>query len=295
MKCRTAFLLMLAFALSSCGQSGPDHEMCKSGLNLDQRIEACTRLISSGQLSRPDQANAYHSRGAAWASRRDYGRAIADYDEALRLNPIHALAHFDRFMAGRDKAASRTSSVPRKDSRPKEAPSKAARPAETVDYVERGLAWAQNRNYDRAIADYTQALQVNPKDPRAHMYRAAAWSNKGNYERAIADYTESMRLNPQHAGVHNSAAWLLATAPIASVRNGTRAVEVARKAAELSAWKDGNVLDTLAAAYAEAGNFAEAVRWQEQATKFPDFMQDQGDGARARLELYRKRQPFHQQ
>ena len=100
--------------------------------------------------------------------------------------------------------------------------------------------------------------------------------------------------NPQNAGIHNSAAWLLATAPVAAVRNGARAVELARKAAELSKSKDADILDTLAAAYAEAANFSEAVRWQEKALEFPEFAKDQGDAARKRLERYRKGQPYHQ-
>ena len=295
MNCKHAVLLMLAFVLSSCGQSGPDYELCKSAQSLDQRIAACTRLIGSGQLSSTDLANVHHHRGAAWAGKNEHDRAIADYSDALHLNPLLVRAYYDRFLANRSKSTRITAGVPSKDAKPRDNRPKDTIPPDSPDHVNLGLAAAQKREYDRAITHYTEALRVNPNDPRAHMYRAAAWSNKGNYERAAADYSEAMRLNPQHAGVHNSAAWVLATAPTASVRNGARAIEVARKAAELTSWKDGNILDTLAAAYAEAGNFPEAVSWQEKAIQFPDFMKDQGDGARARLELYRKRQPFHQQ
>jgi tetratricopeptide (TPR) repeat protein len=288
MNCKPAVLLMLSFALSSCVQTTPDQEMCKSGQNLDQRIATCTRLIESGQLSPSDLANVFHNRGAAWAGRRDYDRAIADYNEALRINPVYVLALYGRFMATQSKTDNANAKVPRKEAKPQ-----TSIPAD-IDYVARGLAWAQKRDYDRAIADYTEALRVNPKDAKAYTYRAVAWSNKNNYERAVADYSEAIRINPQHVDAHNSAAWLLATAPVASVRNGTRAVEVARKAAELSSWKDGNILDTLAAAYAEAGNFPEAVRWQEKAMQFPEFMKDQEAGARGRLELYRNDRPYHQ-
>ena len=77
-----------------------------------------------------------------------------------------------------------------------------------------------------------------------------------------------------------------------AIRNGARAVELGRTAAELSGWKDANSLDTLAAAYAEAGNFAEAVRWQEKALESPEFTKNQGPDARQRLALYRKQQPY---
>ena len=62
----------------------------------------------------------------------------------------------------------------------------------------------------------------------------------------------------------------------------------------LSESKDADILDTLAAAYAEAGVYSEAVRWQEKALEFPEFAKTQGDAARKRIELYRKGQPYHQ-
>ncbi len=124
--------------------------------------------------------------------------------------------------------------------------------------------------------------------------RGLARADKRDFGGAISDYNEALRINPQNAGIHNSAAWLLATAPVASVRNGARAVELARKAAELSKSKDADILDTLAATYAEAANFSEAVRWQEKALEFPEFAKDQGDAARKWLERYRKGQPYHQ-
>ncbi len=397
MKCRLVFLAVFALTLTSCGEKGPDFDACKSGQNADQRIAACTRLIGTEQLSSPDLANAFHQRGAAWAAKRDFDRAIADFDEALRANPIHAFAHYDRFMAQQNKGEKPIEKKKSVGVSAKEAKPQASTPTDSsghvnrgvalaekrdhdraiveyneavrvdpknanayynraiswgnkrdydraiadygeairlnpqyakaynnrglawangkrdydqaiADYTEalrhdpkdslahnnRGVAWRAKRDYDRAIADYTEAIRLNPQYALAHYNRGVAWSDKRNYVNAIADYNEATRINPQSLNAHNSAAWLLATAPVAAVRNGARAVEFARKAAELTAWKDGDVLDTLAAAYAEAGNFPEAVSWQEKAMEFPDFMKSQGDDARKRLELYRKRQAYRQ-
>ena len=91
----------------------------------------------------------------------------------------------------------------------------------------------------------------------------------------------------------NGLAWLLATCPDPGVRDGKRAVELAKEACKSALGKKGNELDTLAAAYAETGQFEEAVRQQEMALDDPEFTKLAADGARKRLELYRQGKPYH--
>jgi hypothetical protein len=79
------------------------------------------------------------------------------------------------------------------------------------------------------------------------------------------------------------------------MRNGARAVEFAQKACELTAWKHPLFLTTLAAAYAEAGNFSEAVRWQEKVlADFPGMTKDDSEKLHARLDLYRQKRTYRQ-
>ena len=85
-----------------------------------------------------------------------------------------------------------------------------------------------------------------------------AWNGKGNYETAIADYTEAIRLNPTESAAYNSMAWLYATCPKVEYGNGSLAVEYATKACELTAWKVGSYIDTLAAEFAESGDWDQA-------------------------------------
>jgi len=113
------------------------------------------------------------------------------------------------------------------------------------------------------------------------------------YDSAIADFVEAIRLDPRSAEAYNVRAWVWATCPDAKYRDGTRAIESASRACELSGWKDANDIDTLAAAYAEAGDFDAAVKWQ---TKANALYADAGDKAtgQERLKLYRERKPYRQ-
>jgi tetratricopeptide (TPR) repeat protein len=315
------WLSALLIAVASCvahAQSQADKDSCVKK-DPDEAIPACTRLITSEKLSQQELLIAFTNRGYAWGTKRDYDREIADYNEALRLDPRHAPAYNNRGLAWRNKGDHDRAIADYNEAlrlNPKYAIAYNNRgfawrvkrdydraiadfnealllnPRYALAYRNRGLAWGSKREHDRAIADFNEALRLNPQDAQAYRSRGYAWSQKRDYTRAIADFNEALRIAPQDPSVHNGAAWLLATAPVATARNGARAVEHARKAAELSEWKAASILDTLAAAYAEAGNFSDAVRWQERALESPEFVKTLGEGARERLALYRKSQPY---
>jgi Flp pilus assembly protein TadD len=91
----------------------------------------------------------------------------------------------------------------------------------------------------------------------------------------------------------NNLAWLLAISPNEKLRNGKEAVELARRACELSDWKDPSFIGTMAAASAEVGNFDDAVKWQRKSLELgvPEIEVEQ---AHRRLKLYEQRKPFHE-
>jgi tetratricopeptide (TPR) repeat protein len=114
--------------------------------------------------------------------------------------------------------------------------------------------------------------------------------HKGDYERAIADFNEAIRLDPRFAPAYNNLAWLLSTCPEEEYRDGKRAVEMATRAAELHGWKQAGDLDTLATAYAELGDFENAIKWQTKALEL--CAEHKRAGYRSHLELYEARQPY---
>jgi tetratricopeptide (TPR) repeat protein len=125
------------------------------------------------------------------------------------------------------------------------------------DWYEEGLSSLQSHRYGDAIRAFSKAIEMNLHLADAYNNRGFAWYEKGAYERAIADYTKALDINPRCVDAYNNLAWALAVCPDPAYRNGAKAVAVAQKAVELA--PEAYTLDTLAAAYAEAGKFPDAV------------------------------------
>jgi tetratricopeptide (TPR) repeat protein len=158
-------------------------------------------------------------------------------------------------------------------------------------YSNRGVIQLASKNVDEAIADFTTAIELFPESEFAFRNRGMAYFRKKDYANAAADYAQAVELNPESAVNQNQLAWTLATVPDEKVRDGQRAVAAAKKACELTDHKNGGFLDTLAAAYAEVGQFDKAVEWQEKALKVADLPIKDQDAARKRLELYKQKKP----
>jgi len=247
----------------------------------------------------PKLAIAYFCRGSAYRSKKDYDKAIADYDHAIRLDPKYVKVYASRGSAHRskgdyDKAIADYDHAIRLD--PKYAIP--LDPELALAYYKRGDLYLDEGDYDKAIADYDHAIRLDPLrlDPKyafAYYKRGDLYLDKGDYDKAIVDYDHAIRLEPEFAPTYNSYAWLLATCPQATFRNGAKAVEYATKACELSEWKEPSLVDTLAAAYAEAGDFDLAIKWEMKYLETANLSEKKAADAKSRLALYQAHRPYH--
>jgi tetratricopeptide (TPR) repeat protein len=114
-----------------------------------------------------------------------------------------------------------------------------------------------------------------------------------DYAHAIADYDQAILLNAKTPTIYNNLAWLLATSPQAGLRDGKKALEDAMTACELTYWQSPENVDTLAAAYAETGDFADAVKWESSFLAMPNLAEKDAADGRNRLNLYKAHKPYH--
>ena len=149
------------------------------------------------------------------------------------------------------------------------------------------------KNYARAVSLYTEALDMRPDRKNAVMlYNARGYAHVDgqNHLAAVADFDAVVRLMPADSTALNMAAWLRATSPNAAARNGRLAVQQATRACELTSWKDSDLVDTLAAAHAEAGNFDRAMDFQKQAIRIAPLADR--NKMHERLRLFQQRTPY---
>lgn len=166
-----------------------------------------------------------------------------------------------------------------------------------------GLLAKQQKKTDEAIRHFTALLQIHPQSADAHFYLAGIYENQGRTSRdvellksAVDHYETVTRLRPDHLDATARLAWILSTSEFETLRDGRRALSLAMHACELTQFHFPPALDVLAAAYAETGQYAEAIRRLEQCLKLPgvaansDFVRD----VQLRLGAYRKETPWRE-
>ena len=273
----------------------------------------------------PTSAEGYIMRGAAYQARDNAEKALTDFNKALQLDPKSARVYCDRaaleeeLLHEPDKALVDFNQAIR------------LAPEFYRAYFNRGVFFLARHDYQRAIADFTRAVQLIPSDGGAYALRAFAYAKLGERSSAVADAAqaiklkpsepalfratdlairskaywvlgqsesalrdlrEAVRLTPQASVANDNLAWFLATYPNERFRNGTEAIAVAKKACELSHWQRSGCYDTLGAAYAEAGDFDQAVKYEKQALTDSSLASKKREEREKRLTLFQQRKPF---
>src|SRR5258708_9370186 len=136
---------------------------CDTLRDPEPRIIACTQSINSGKWTGRNQAMNYTNRGNGYREKGDLDHAIADFGEAIQIDPKHVMA-----------------------------------------FNNRGVVYSYKGDRDRAISDFNEAIRIDPKYPMAFINRRAASVDKGDIDPAIADYNAAIRLDPKYARAFNN-------------------------------------------------------------------------------------------
>lgn len=249
--------------------------------NFDRAIADYNAVLRINQSS----TMAYLGRAEVENLQNSFGLAIVDCNLALLMNPNLAPAYAERGEAYRGERQL-DNAIADYDRAILLAPSNPG------PYLARGTAYADKGDFSNALADCTSVIVLDPNNAEAYDNRGYYDSELGNYRQAVADCKKAIALAPDEASPYNNLAWLMAVTPDPKWRDGARAVEYARRACELTQWQEPMYIDTLAAAYAETGNFKEAVKWESQVIqKMPAEHQEEAQTA---LRLYKKGLPYRE-
>ncbi len=172
-----------------------------------------------------------------------------------------------------------------------------ANPGFPDTYVTLAKALTEKGRLDEAKAHLGTAIRLNPTNAETHEILAEIQHRQGRVAEAITEYQAALKLNPDWQEVLNNLAWVLATHPSPEVRNGPEAVRLAARACSLTGRTNLWLLSTLAAAYAEAGDYAQAIAAAQETRRLaaaagrPDLL----NLAETRLQLYQSRRAYREQ
>jgi protein O-mannosyl-transferase len=267
----------LGIALSAQGQT-------------DQAIDHYRQAVAL----RPDYAEAHYNLGRLLVEQGQLADAIGHYEKAASLNPADAeaqnnlgvtlfgmgriddaIAHYRKALDVRPEYAEASCNlanalIARDDFENAIARYKtclAVIPDQEEARYNLASALLRQGRPDEAIVEYQKVLQAHPASADAHANLGIAWLAKGRVQDARIEYTKALQISPENLAALSNLAWLLATSPDPALRNGSEAVQLAERAESTSSRneKHPSVLRILAAAYAEAGQFAAAQETARQA------------------------------
>jgi tetratricopeptide (TPR) repeat protein len=237
------------------------------------------------------EARRHHAAAAAthmgemWLRRCQFDKALEEFDQLVRLRPDDAQGYVRRgvvqeSLGDLEQAADDYSEAIRRQ------------PDGGGGYARRaGVRHRQGRP-DDALADISEHLRLNPDDPMAYLFRSALHAERKELAAALEDLNSAHRADPNNPQVCNNLAWMLATSADDQLRDGDRAVALARQACEATGWEYSFCLGTLAAALAETGAFDEAAHWQSEALKL--YPEEEKPAGQSRLARYLDGQPHRE-
>ena len=242
--------------------------------------EAALVLNPDSAVTHNNLARIYHTQG-----RLD--DAVEHYNAALKINPRLALAHNNLgiLLLQKNDLAAGTAQL-------REALRLNPTNAETMFNL--ALALNQKQQWSEAAVLFAKTISASTTDPKAHYEFAAALAHVQKSREAISEYAAALLIQPDYPEALDGLAWILSTNPQTNIRNGAEAVKIARRACELTGNQNLEKLKTLAAAYAEIGEFNTAMQALQSALKLATKSSSTNSvsGISAMLETFRQSKPW---
>lgn len=274
----------------------------------------------------PELADNYTLRARIHERNEDYDAALADLDEALKLEPENPMALITRSRLHLVKNDIQKASEDLKkflQFRPDNAQGILLRsmiaaasnnfhdaisdlqlllrndPQNTPLRMQLGSYYVADQRPRKAIEVFTAILEEDKANLEALRYRGDALLSVGKHKEAIEDYETALKLKPEDKqvleGILNNLAWVLATSPKDEVRDGKRSIELATKACEMSNYEKPHILSTLAAGYAESGDYENAIKWSTKAVELGrERLKEQIEQLEKELESYKANKPWRE-
>jgi len=274
-------------ALQADPQNAEAHTDLGVALLRKGRLEEAIPHLEKALAGNPNSAELNANLGAALAERGRLDEAIPRFQEAVKLVPDSA-----EFQANLADALSEKGrldeAIPHLEKAVTLTPDSAER------HTSLGAALVQTRRFDAAIAHFESALALKPNFTQARYYLGNALFLEGHTAAALAQWRQVLQVEPDLLPVLNQAAWVMATSREETVRNGAEAVRLAEHAVRGSGGRQARILLTLAASYAEAGQYPKAVEAARHAQELATQQNDRqlADGANGMITLYQSKTPF---
>jgi len=265
----------------------------KARIHAQQRkFDAAIDDLNQALAMAPGNAAVLLLRAGVYQEKGDKQKALADLDEALKRKPDLPLVIRTRamFLAENnrlDDAVAEMEKLAKRD------------PKDVLTLLQLGVLYGAKKNWPKAIEADTTVLALDPTEWHALRGLGDAMLNTGRQAEAIAYYEKALKLESKDDGILNNLAWVLATSPDEKLRNGRRAIELATDACKLTEYKLPHILSTLAAAYAETGDFTNAIKWATKAVELAnkgkgddkESDQETKDAVKKELENYKAKKP----
>jgi Flp pilus assembly protein TadD len=161
-------------------------------------------------------------------------------------------------------------------------------PAQPEIQTELGQRFFRDQRFDQATVAFENAIRLNPDNSEAQSCLGMILQSQGHDSEAIPHYRKAIEVDPHSFIILNNLSWLLATDPNPALRDGPEAVRLAQQACQQTGYKAPSLLGTLAAAYAEAGRFTDAIATAQKALK----LTPQDSSLQTQLKVYQSGKPF---